>query len=132
MLSLCMLLPELSTDARWEASYKSVVYEQSSKWLHENGLPVGCSILLGCQGHYCYNSGKWQGFYNADGTYEYLSNGTLKTGTPWGSTLDDTYGQLRFDRITGWSRWLKINEQEPNLECFSGYDPFATFFTDEE
>ena len=132
MLSLCMLLPELSTDALWEASYKSVVYEQSSKWLHENGLPVGCSILLGCQGHYCYNSGKWQGFYNADGTYEYLSNGTLKTGTPWGSTLDDTYGQLRFDRITGWSRWLKINEQEPNLECFSGYDPFATFFTDEE
>jgi len=30
-------------------------------------------------------------------------------------TLDATYGQLRFDQITGWSRWLKLNQQEPNL-----------------
>ena len=34
----------------------------------------------------------------------------------WGSTLDATYGQLRFDNLTGWSRWLKLNQQEPNLE----------------
>ena len=132
MLSLCEQLPELSTEALWEASYKSVVYEQSSKWLHENGLPVGYSILLGCQGHYCYNSGKLQVFYNADGTCEYMSNGTLKPDSPWGSTLDDTYGQLRFDQITGWSRWIKLNEQQPNLDCFSGYNPFATFITSEK
>jgi hypothetical protein len=23
--------------------------------------------------------------------------------------------QLQFDKATGWSRWLKKNEQEPNL-----------------
>ena len=39
----------------------------------------------------------------------------------WGSTLDATYGQLRFDQLTGWSRWLKVNQQKPNEECHTGF-----------
>ena len=45
---------------------------------------------------------------------------------PWGSTLDATYGQLRFDQLTGWSRWLRLNQQEPNPECYTGYNPFES------
>ncbi len=30
----------------------------------------------------------------------------------WGSTFDETYKKLKFDQITGWSRWIEINEQE--------------------
>ena len=48
-------------------------------------------------------------------------------GTPWGSTLDATYGQLRFDQITGWSRWLKQNQQEPNLECV--VEPYTSIWS---
>ena len=36
---------------------------------------------------------------------------------PWGSTLADTYEQLAFDRAVGWSRWLRLNRQWPNLFC---------------
>ncbi len=31
----------------------------------------------------------------------------------WGSTGDATYEQLHFDKLTGWSRWLKMNRQKP-------------------
>jgi hypothetical protein len=36
-------------------------------------------------------------------------------------------GQLRFDQITGWSRWLKLNQQEPNLKCF--VEPYTTIWS---
>ena len=35
----------------------------------------------------------------------------------WGSTFVDTYEQLEFDRMVGWSRWIKINRQQPSLFC---------------
>ena len=35
----------------------------------------------------------------------------------WGSTLSATYEQLAFDRIVGWSRWLRLNKQWPNMFC---------------
>ena len=38
----------------------------------------------------------------------------------WGSTFADTFCQLEFDRIVGWSRWLKMNRQQPNLFCPQG------------
>ena len=47
-----------------------------------------------------------------------VADGKLLNGRSWGSTLDETYGQLRFDKATGWSRWLRLNQQEPNLKCF--------------
>ena len=41
-----------------------------------------------------------------------------------GSTLDETYRQLCFDKATGWSRWLRLNQQEPNLKCFVEFHNF--------
>lgn len=38
----------------------------------------------------------------------------------WGSTFADTFCQLEFDRIVGWSRWFKMNRQQPNLFCPQG------------
>lgn len=35
----------------------------------------------------------------------------------WASTLADTYEQLAFDQAVGWSRWLRLNRQWPNLFC---------------
>ena len=64
--------------------------------------------------------------FDADGTaYPIFYTGLSEDDAePWGSTLDATYGQLRFDRLTGWSRWLRLNQQEPNPDCATGYNPF--------
>ena len=35
----------------------------------------------------------------------------------WGGTLANTYEQLAFDKAVGWSRWLRLNNQHPNLFC---------------
>ena len=66
--------------------------------------------------------------YDADGKKYLLldDDGARMELGSWGSTLDATYGQLRFDQITGWSRWLKLNQQEPNLECF--VEPYTTIW----
>ena len=38
----------------------------------------------------------------------------------WGSTGADTYEQLLFDKLTGWSRWLKLNKAFPNYDSVVG------------
>ena len=38
----------------------------------------------------------------------------------WGGTLANTYEQLAFDKAVGWSRWLRLNRQWPNIFCPSG------------
>ena len=102
-----------------------VVHEQSGKWLEENAHIVSLSVLLGCQGHYLNKEDGSYYLYDADGLRYSLQDGERTgEGLPWGSTLDATYGQLRFDQITGWSRWLRLNRQEPNLECFYEYRDF--------
>ena len=35
----------------------------------------------------------------------------------WGGTLENTYEQLAFDKTVGWSRWIRLNPQHPNLFC---------------
>ena len=95
-----------------------IVFQQSSAWLNENGHTVSLSVLLGCQGHYMTKEDGKDYRYDADGMYYLLQDGKLLNGRSWGSTLDETYGQLRFDKATGWSRWLRLNQQEPNLKCF--------------
>jgi len=40
----------------------------------------------------------------------------------WGSTLDATFGKLAFDKITGWSRWLYLNQQQTPLWSKSGFN----------
>ena len=98
-----------------------IVYQQSSEWLLENQCNVDLSVLLGCNGHYTLDG--WITMqYNADGT----ASGTFMDRTieaAWPSTFEDTYCKLRFDELTGWSRWIMANGQEPSLECFSNYSP---------
>ena len=100
---------------------------------------VDYSVLLGFQGAYAYTY--WRNddvnssqkpiaevIYAEDGkTYifkvsptdnpEYYESTFLTEDDPWGSTLADTYEQLVFDRTVGWSRWLRLNNQHPNLFC---------------
>ena len=86
------------------------------------------SVLLGCQGHFINKEYGNDYLYEADGLRYLLQDGERSgEGTPWGSTLDATYGQLRFDQITGWSRWLKLNQQEPNLECV--VEPYTSIWS---
>ena len=48
-------------------------------------------------------------------------------------SFDETYKKLKFDQITGWSRWIEINEQEPvefspsDMEWEISYDGFDMF-----
>ena len=94
------------------------VQQQNGKWLEENGHTVSLSVMLGCQGHFTTVENGLHIRYDADGLSYLLADGEpFGDGLPWGSTLDATYGQLRFDQITGWSRWLKLNRQEPNPKC---------------
>ena len=40
----------------------------------------------------------------------------------WGGTLEAVYGALAFDKATGWSRWLLLNEQQPSLWCKNDFN----------
>ncbi|MBQ8712983.1 MAG: hypothetical protein IJ551_09250 [Prevotella sp.] len=40
----------------------------------------------------------------------------------WGGTLEAVYGALAFDKATGWSRWLLLNEQQPSLWCNNDFN----------
>ena len=51
---------------------------------------------------------------------EYYSMEAAGGPYPWASTLADTYEQLVFDKTVGWSRWLRLNGQWPNIFCPSG------------
>ena len=103
------------------------VIQQSSKWLEENGHTVSLSVVLACQGHYIAKEHDEYNLYDADGLAYLLKDGEpTGQGFPWGSTLDATYGQLRFDQITGWSRWLRLNQQEPNRDAFFEYSDFGS------
>ena len=55
------------------------------------------------------------GVFKKDVTPDY----TLKAESEdqWGGTLESVYGALAFDKATGWSRWLLLNEQQPALWC---------------
>ena len=116
---------------------RCIVYQQSSRWLQENEHTVDLSVLLGCQGHYTmlYDFGGTSSIpfrYNPDGTTTLEVDGQSFPGKPWNGTLDATYGQLRFDQLTGWSRWIRLNEQEPNAKCFTGYNPFIGYTLPED
>ena len=133
-VSLTLALPEVFgspvNSPLGQAFDRSIVYQQSSHWLMENAHAVDLSVLLCCQGHYTllYDMGGQKplpfSFY-ADGTTALALDDMTVPGQPWGGTLDETYGQLRFDRLTGWSCWLRLNSQQPNQECYTGYNPFA-------
>lgn len=63
--------------------------------------------------------------YDWNGTAQYYNvkeGKTVAEGKPvkWGSTGADTYEQLLFDKLTGWSRWLKLNKAFPNYDSVVG------------
>ena len=75
--------------------------------------------------------------YEADGTlYEYNVKDpvfnyedNVFTYTPefvaesqWAGTLASVYETTVFDKAVGWSRWIRLNRQEPSLWSKSGFD----------
>jgi hypothetical protein len=44
-----------------------------------------------------------------------MENMTLQGN--WGGTLENTYEQLAFDKAVGWTRWIRLNSQWPNMFC---------------
>ena len=122
--SLCLAVPDVFSQTMISplvAAYdKMMVYQQSCEWLEENETAVDMSVLLGWDGNYSVFDFMGEYIFYADGMLAYFS-GMYPIADNWGSTLDATYGQLRFEQLTGWSRWLKANQQEPNKNCFTGF-----------
>ena len=139
-------LPEVFDDAFWtelKSAFNScVVGQYTSKYLLNHDYQVDYSVLLAVKG--AYQNLWWDKNnetnnrvlthirnFNPDGSYTTYSvnNGEFKDGvTPdytltyynegqWGHTLESVYGALAFDKATGWSRWLLLNEQQPSFWC---------------
>ena len=85
MASIMNALPEVYDDdfvQKMADTIKSCILAQNfSSYLINHNYIVDYSVLLGIEGSLA----------------------------PWKSTFDDTYGQLEFDRLVGWSRWIKLN-----------------------
>lgn len=60
------------------------------------------------------------GYYKNEDDFDYALE-KMGEGN-WGSTLDATFSQLAFDKITGWSRWLYMNQQQTPLWSKSGFN----------
>ncbi len=112
----------------------SVVCSKASSDLEKYGYKIGCSILFGCNGH--YTSYSWMededGEQYTDGYVTYGFDGTMLFydedgeqlhSDSWNGTISETYKQLKFDRLTGWSTWMEVNEQEA-----SAYSPASLFY----
>lgn len=120
-----------AADAALEAIREALVWTTGAKYTYDNYLP-GPSVLMAQEGYYTYL------YYERDATgknvligkTDYSWDGTTSTyiwdstnqkfvddgkDDIWGSTGANTYEKLKFDQTTGWSRWLKLNKQEPNL-----------------
>ena len=144
--SIITALPEVYGDNFFnqmkDAFNNCILTQYFSHYLTVHEYMVDYSMLLGAEG--AYASILWE--YNQDTgssvpsfAYIYSDNGDKQLFkltptedpkyynaepdgdvTNWGSTLADTYEQLAFDRIVGWSRWLRLNKQWPNMFCPSG------------
>ncbi len=125
-----------------EAFNNCIVAQYFSKYLTAHNYMVDYSVLLGFQGAYSIafwktdkqtgvqtpyamelftDDGEVYGFYlNPTDAPQYYSMEAVGDSSYWGSTLAYTYEQLVFDRTVGWSRWLRLNNQPPNLFCPNG------------
>ena len=85
MASIMNALPEVYDDdfvQKMADTINSCILAQNfSSYLINHNYIVDYSVLLGVEGSLA----------------------------PWKSTFDDRYGQLEFDRLVGWSRWIKLN-----------------------
>ena len=126
-----------------EAFNNCIVGQYFSRYLTVHNYMVDYSVLLGASGAYSYTVWKtnnqtgipetpyYEVIYAENGEYQYFVLYPTEDpqyyrrvlyGEPgfWDSTWADTYEQLNFDRAVGWSRWLRLNSQWPNLFCPSG------------
>ena len=109
-----------------------IVKQDYSIFLKAMDYEVDMSVLLGSN-----NSYYMTGSHDAEGVpvvIQYCADGSTKYFYPsnpadthdyigWGSTFDATYKQLAFDKATGWSRWLEVNQQMPNLFSPTEWEP---------
>ena len=149
MESIMNALPEVYSTEFYnqlaDAFNGCLVAQNYSAYLVSHNYQVDYSVLLGADNSYLiayWNKDPQTGVktpyralvYRADGTTEdfqlvplednssYYQMVSTGAGNPWASTFADTYCKLEFDRIVGWSRWLKMNRQQPNLFCPYGMD----------
>ena len=93
--------------------------------LMKKNIQINCSVMMGVMGSIYvtvyentnYNQIEDYQILYADGKVENYMADQIE---PYESfydytTLENTYQQLTFDKVTGWSRWLYLNEQIPNL-----------------
>ena len=137
-------LPEVFDDAFWtdlkSAFNNCIAAQYASQYLLDHDYQVDYSVLMARKGVYqrtTWTSGTESMIlydlsnYHPDGklTTYLVENGEFKADFvpdyqlkvesegQWGGTLESVYGALAFDKATGWSRWLMLNEQQPSLWC---------------
>lgn len=113
-------------NALLESYGNCVVSQYCNDFLMKENRQINCSVLLAAQGNvYCRgykfddpNTINLDFIFYADGKFELYEDGiTAPVYTDsWDSTFADTYQQLTFDKVIGWSRWLLLNEQIPNKQ----------------
>lgn len=95
--------------ARLQRAFDNMfVYQELSRDLVSEGMSISLGVTLIENGRWMRGNGT---FLDWDGSITDDKGNVLVAS--WGSTGDDTYGQLAFDQATGWSRWLKLNQQLP-------------------
>ena len=151
MSAIMHALPEVYGDAFYDklkdAFNDCLVAQVYSEYLTSRDYQVDYSVLLGTQGHYMW--GRWLpigwGAYELPTIWSYEADGTLYeynvkdpvfndeedifTYTPelvavstWAGTLASVYETTVFDKTVGWSRWIRMNRQEPSLWSKSGFN----------
>lgn len=130
-----------------ESFISCAIGQYTSQYLLDHGYKVDYSVLLGANGSCAYTSWNFDYskdwttiirrtlthmyYYQADGTvsmYKVIDGDFTAEGESdysldiigngsWGGTLESVYEQTAFDRMVGWSRWLRLNQQEPSLWC---------------
>ena len=122
-----------------DAFNNCIVSQYFSRYLTVHEFMVDYSVMLGTLGTFSYvfwathpDTGAKVPYgdlvYSPDGEMQFFY--LFPTDDPqhyrmevygermtWASTLADTYEQLAFDQAVGWSRWLRLNRQWPNLFC---------------
>ena len=146
MSSIMSALPEvydISFYNQMEDAFNSCIAAQYfSAYLTAHNYMVDYSVLLGAGGAHNYimwnknqetgamtpmagllfadNGEKYQfALVPTDDSQSYKMENIMLQGN-WGGTLTNTYEQLAFDKAVGWSRWLRLNGQWPNIFCPSG------------
>jgi hypothetical protein len=147
MSSIISALPEVYDisffNQMGEAFNSCIAAQYYSAYLTAHHYMVDYSVLLGANGAYntiTWNTNQETGvmtptlgvmfteegekfqfdFVPTDDPQSYMMDNITPLGN-WGGTFANTYEQLAFDKTVGWSRWLRLNKQWPNLFCPSGF-----------